>query len=58
MAPRILAVAVAGLTALAGCAVHRTDPRAEPFGKTIYLDGAGNWGFGVAAVPAGLKDAG
>lgn len=37
----------------AGCA----DP-AEKFGRTWYIDGAGNWGFGVADVPLGLKDAG
>ncbi|UCG34293.1 MAG: hypothetical protein JSU68_06570 [Phycisphaerales bacterium] len=33
------------------------DP-AEQFGKTYYLDGAGNWGFGVSEVPAGLRAAG
>jgi len=31
---------------------------AEKFGKTYYLDGAGNWGFGASEVPAGLKNAG
>lgn len=30
----------------------------ERFGKTFYLDGAGNWGYGSADVPAGLMDAG
>lgn len=30
----------------------------ERFGKTFYLDGAGNWGYGAADVPAGLMDAG
>jgi hypothetical protein len=30
----------------------------EKNGITYYLDGAGNWGFGVADVPAGLKKAG
>lgn len=38
---------------LAGC----TNPK-EEFGKVYYLDGAGNWGFGVADVPAGLEAAG
>lgn len=36
-----------------GCA----DPR-EKFGRTWYIDGAGNWGFGVLDVPMGLEDAG
>ena len=31
---------------------------AEKFGKTFYLDGAGNWGFGAAEVPVGLQQAG
>jgi hypothetical protein len=31
---------------------------AEKFGKTYYLDGAGNWGFGASQVPNGLKRAG
>jgi len=30
----------------------------DEHGKTYYLDGAGNWGFGLADVPAGLKNAG
>ncbi len=32
--------------------------KAERFGKTFYLDGAGNWGFGASEVPQGLKQAG
>jgi len=36
-----------------GCA----DPK-EKFGRTWYIDGAGNWGFGVLDVPVGLEDAG
>lgn len=36
-----------------GCA----DPK-ERFGRTWYIDGAGNWGFGVLDVPLGLEDAG
>lgn len=39
--------------ALTGCA----DPK-EKFGRTWYIDGAGNWGFGVLDVPLGLEDAG
>ena len=38
---------------ISGC----QDP-SEKFGKTYYLDGAGNWGYGVATVPQGLKAAG
>lgn len=30
----------------------------ERFGRTWYLDGAGNWGFGVLEVPIGLQKAG
>ena len=33
------------------------DPK-EKFGRTWYIDGAGNWGFGVADVPIGLEEAG
>jgi len=36
-----------------GCA----DPK-EKFGRTWYIDGAGNWGFGVLDVPEGMADAG
>ncbi len=48
-----IAAAIASLALLAGC----NDPT-EQFGKTYYLDGAGNWGFGVAEVAAGLRAAG
>ena len=47
-----LTVLLAALS-LPGC----SDPR-EEFGKTYYLDGAGNWGFGVADVANGLERAG
>jgi hypothetical protein len=40
------------LALASGCA----DPR-EKFGHTWYIDGAGNWGFGVLDVPLGLEDA-
>jgi hypothetical protein len=39
--------------AISGCA----NPK-EKFGRTWYIDGAGNWGFGVLDVPLGLEDAG
>jgi len=38
-----------------GCQKRST---AENFGKTYYLDGAGNWGFGASEVPGGLEQAG
>jgi hypothetical protein len=47
------AILTAITLAVAGC----EDP-ADKFGKTYYLDGAGNWGFGVSDVPAGLRAAG
>jgi len=30
----------------------------DRFGRTYYIDGAGNWGFGTLAVPQGLRNAG
>lgn len=39
-----------------GC--QSANPKAEPYGKTYYLDGAGNLGFGTAEVPRGLRQAG
>lgn len=50
------ALFLGGLTLLVwmvGC----SDPKAK-FGRTWYIDGAGNWGFGVLEVPEGLADAG
>ncbi len=44
-----------GLAGAAGCEKRGA---AEKFGKTFYLDGAGNWGFGAAEVPRGLQEAG
>lgn len=41
------------LMLMSGC----VNPK-EEFGKTYYLDGAGNWGFGVTDVPAGMQAAG
>lgn len=34
------------------------DAPGDQYGKTYYLDGAGNWGFGIRDVPVGLKQAG
>lgn len=50
---------VAGLVAAVACAGGcEKRSSAEKFGKTFYLDGAGNWGFGASEVPSGLKHAG
>ncbi len=43
------------IAGLCGCAPRGA---AERFGKTFYLDGAGNWGFGSSEVPEGLRQAG
>jgi hypothetical protein len=48
-----LAISLFVVALLAGCA----DPK-EKFGRTWYIDGAGNWGFGVLDVPLGLQDKG
>jgi pimeloyl-ACP methyl ester carboxylesterase len=40
----------------AGCA--GPDRLRDNFGKTYYIDGAGNWGFGVTEVARALNDAG
>jgi hypothetical protein len=56
--PRIFAV-LSLPALLIGCdgpGQAATGPAAN--GITYYLDGAGNWGFGVADVPAGLSSAG
>jgi len=42
-----------GLLLASGCA----NPK-EQFGRTWYIDGAGNWGYGVFEVPEGLAEAG
>jgi len=39
-----------------GC--HGPDRKSEPYGKTYYLDGGGNWGFGTSDVRVGLRSAG
>lgn len=56
---RVTAVIVLliSLPMLGGCATSGSRA-AERYGKTFYLDGAGNWGFGAAEVPGGLREAG
>lgn len=46
----IISIFAAGIV---GCA----DPK-EQFGRTWYIDGAGNWGFGLVDVPVGLQEKG
>ena len=46
--------AFAILVGMTGCASESK----EAFGRTYYIDGAGNWGFGVAEVRDGLAAAG
>lgn len=41
------------ICAMPGC----SNPK-EQFGRTWYIDGAGNWGFGAFGVPEGLNDRG
>lgn len=52
-------LAVWTMAGLAGCASDRPHASRElDFGKTYYIDGAGNWGFGITTVGKGLKEAG
>lgn len=49
-----ITLAMAMALAAFGCG---SDPR-DRFGRTYYIDGAGNWGFGVVEMNEGLKAAG
>ena len=43
----------------AGCSESTASAnREDQFGRTYYIDGAGNWGYGVAEVYEGLREAG
>lgn len=53
MKRNLLLVGLLFAAAAGGC----VDPK-EQFGRTWYLDGAGNWGFGALGVPSGLEKAG
>jgi len=53
MTYRLALLGLLTLVLASGC----SDPR-EKFGRTWYIDGAGNWGFGVMDVPRGLEAAG
>ncbi len=52
--PLCLCVLLAVLMVWTGCG---PDPK-DRFGRTYYIDGAGNWGFGVAEMQEGLTAAG
>lgn len=57
----IIAVLLLALAALCvpGCGPNASEmKRADQFGRTYYIDGAGNWGYGVAEVQQGLRRAG
>lgn len=59
---RVPFLVITSLTALAGCGaggggIQRTGSGDE-VGRTYYIDGAGNWGFGVSEVKAGLQASG
>lgn len=49
----VVGLLVAVLMLVSGC----NDPK-EKYGKTWYIDGAGNWGFGVVESATGLEKAG
>ena len=49
-------VVVLAIASLAGCA--GPDTGRATFGKTYYIDGAGNWGFGTTTVAKALSEAG
>lgn len=51
----MVAVQLAGCALLSGC---ESTAREDAFGRTYYIDGAGNWGYGVAEVYEGLRKAG
>ncbi|UCD27478.1 MAG: hypothetical protein JSV03_10165, partial [Planctomycetota bacterium] len=53
----VLAVVLCAFTA--GCGGGAlTSSKFDQFGRTYYIDGAGNWGFGVVEVNNGLRQAG
>jgi hypothetical protein len=56
-AAAMLSVGAAGCGGGGGGGGGVFDAPGDDHGKTYYLDGAGNWGFGIADVPAGLRNA-
>ncbi len=54
----VLALGCVFAWALPGCGDQPTFSREDEFGRTYYIDGAGNWGYGVAEIHTGLRQAG
>ncbi len=56
----LVLIAVSTVGTLSGCVSTGGGGggAAERFGKTFYLDGAGNWGFGSSEVSVGIRQAG
>jgi len=52
------ALVALGAAMLTGCAAGGGGSTGDRFGRTYYIDGAGNWGYGVADVYNGLRAAG
>src|SRR5262249_4650773 len=46
---KLTGIMMLGVLLIGGCA----NPR-DRYGRTWYIDGVGNWGFGVSEVPAGI----
>lgn len=56
---RMLAAAIILISLVYGCAADGGGSSAsDQFGRTYYIDGAGNWGFGVVEINNGLRRAG
>jgi hypothetical protein len=58
LATTVIGLAVVCLSVAGGCGSEPTFSREDQFGRTYYIDGAGNWGYGVAEVHEGLRKAG
>ena len=57
MMSRYVIILAAVLLLVAGCSLPQRRA-AERYGKTFYLDGAGNLGFGQTSIAEGLRAAG
>lgn len=54
-------LAVIVLAGTGGCGDPQPQPRfdaRDQYGRTYYIDGAGNWGYGVSEIQSGLRSAG
>jgi hypothetical protein len=58
LGPLLMALCAAAIAVEPVSAASRKVDAGDAFGRTYYIDGAGNWGFGVAEVSDGLKQAG